>query len=168
MWILLALLALGAWRVLNGLPSVPVGLAHLGRRDAAFVDAAAAAMFPPGGGDAPGGGPMPSAAEAEVLAYVDRYFGWQRPTLRLAMKALFMLFEHGTLLFVPTWARFSQLDAAAREDYLRGWERSRLYVKRLLFQSLRAILCLAYVAHPATEAALGYERPDACAQKAVA
>lgn len=168
MWIFLGLLALGTWRALNGLPARPAGLKHLNRADVAFINAVAEALFPPGGDNAPGGGPMPSAAEAEVLAYVDRYFGWQRPKLRLAMKALFMLFEHGTLLFVPTWARFSQLDAAQREDYLHGWERSRLYLKRLLFQSLRAILCLAYVAHPKTEAALGYTRPQTCSNKAVA
>ena len=161
MWIaLLILLAVGL-RVFAGLPPRPAGLVRLSRRDAAFVQAAAETMFPAGGD------PAPSAADAEVLAYVERYLGWHGPPLRLLMRLLFALFEHATLFLVPTWRRFSQLDDTARAAYLRGWERSSLYPRRLLFQSLRAIMCLAYVAHPAVEAALGCARPAACATKAV-
>jgi hypothetical protein len=75
------------------------------------------------------------------------------------MRLLFFLVEHATLVFPapgPTgWRRFSALSAGQRVAALEGWRTSRLFPRRLVFNSLRAILTMGYFAHPPVLRALG-------------
>jgi hypothetical protein len=75
------------------------------------------------------------------------------------MRLLFCLLEQATLVFPAPGRggrrRFSSLDPAQREAVLEGWQRSRLFPRRLVFTSLRAILTMGYFAHPAVLRGLG-------------
>jgi hypothetical protein len=148
-WLGLLLGALATWgglRVWSGHPRPEAPARRLARRELAFLAAAADAMYPPGG-EVPASG-----REAGVPAYTDRYVDAVPAGTRRLMRMLFFLVEHATLLFpapgASGWRRFSSLSATQRVAVLEGWRTSRLFPRRLVFNSLRAILTMGYFSHP--------------------
>jgi hypothetical protein len=146
--LLVALAAAAVWGLRRLLAGYAVGgpRATLSRREWAFVSAAADAVFPSGGAL------EPSGVEAGVPAYVDQYVGSVPPPTRLLMRMLFLLFEQVTL-FLPAPGpggrrRFSSLSAEQRVAVLDAWRTSGFFPRRLVFTSLRAILCMGYLADP--------------------
>lgn len=134
---------------------------HLRPADVCVVHAVSDVMFPDGGAVAVSG------RTADITGYIDRYLGWHAPSLRFLVRLMFALIEHAPLLFVPTLKRFSDLPAEAQERYLAGWEHSRFYPRRMVFQSLRALMSMAYLASPDVERAIGVERPERCEAAAI-
>jgi len=156
MWVwVLAAFALGYAfsRVALGYPPSPRRFHSLLRSEVAFLAAAAEATFP-AGGDIP-----PSGLDADLPAYTDRLLKAAHPRMRLLMHLLFFLVEHATLFFPAPgrrgWRRFSALDAEQRAVALEGWRTSRLFPRRLVFASLRAILTMGYFAFPPVLRQLG-------------
>jgi len=154
-WLLLAALgvlaALLGRRLFAGYPG-PAG-EHLAARELATAAAAADAFFPPGGS-------IPqSGSDAGVPAYLDRYVGAIPRRVGLLVRALLLLVEHATLVLPGPgpggWRRFSRLDAWQREAVLEGWRTSRLFPRRLVFTSLRALVTLGYFADAAVLRRLG-------------
>jgi hypothetical protein len=147
-WVVVAvLLAAALWRVFGGYRPAPPGTQALARRELALVSAVADAMFPAGGAI------PPSGREAGVAGYLDRLVAASQPRQRMLMRALFFLFEHGTVFFPAPGGlrglrRFSALDPAQREAVLEQWRTSGLFVRRLCFTSLRALCTLGYFASP--------------------
>ena len=143
--VLLIAAALAARRVFGGYERR--GHQTLAPRESGFIEAAALAMFPPGGAL------EPSGLDADVPGYVDGYVAQVPARIRLLMRALFALFEHATLVFPAPGRggrrRFSVLSVEQRRAVLASWEESRSYPRRVAFTSLRAILTLGYLAHPA-------------------
>lgn len=153
-WLVLALAAFLAWRrFLRGYAAPPAPLARLAAREAAFLAAAAAATFPPGGAIAR------TAGDATILVYVDRWLGSLPAQPRRLIRLLFVAMEHATLLFPAPGRggrrRFSALSAEQRVTVLDGWARSPLALRRLVFASLRAILTMGYFGDPAVMRQLG-------------
>lgn len=147
-WILAgALFGYLAQRFLVGYPAPARRHAVLARREAAFLEAAANATFPAGGALPPSGG------EAGIPAYVDRWLALLHGRIRLLLRLLFVLLEHATLIFPAPGRggrrRFSALSAEQQVAALEGWRTSRLYPRRMVFASLRAVLTMGYFAHPA-------------------
>jgi hypothetical protein len=140
-------------RVFRGYPAPASPPQALNRRELALLAAVADALFPPGGA-------IPaSGREAEIPAYVDRLAAASQARQRLLMRLLFFLFEHATLGFPAPGGlsgarRFSRLDPAQREAVLESWRTSRLFARRLVFTSLRALCTLGYFAHPGVLRAL--------------
>ena len=130
-------------------PSLP----HLSARELALVCAAADAAFPPGGAIALSG------TDAGIPAHVDRYLAVLPRRNRTLIRLLFVLTEHATLIFqAPGWdgfRRFSSLSLEQRMAVLEGWARSPLQPRRLVFQSLRAVLTMGYFASPQVLRAMG-------------
>jgi hypothetical protein len=148
-WVLAGvLLGVAGWRGLAGYPRPSIPPRVLTRAEWSTLDAVAEALFP-------AGGPVPpSGREAGVAAYVDRLVEASHPRQRWLMRALFVLVEHGTLLFpapgLPSgWRRFSSLRPVQRVAVLEAWRRSGWFVRRLVFTSLRAICTMAYFSDPA-------------------
>jgi hypothetical protein len=144
LWVALALLAIGLRRL--GLGYRPTPFRMLFRHDAAFVESASDAMFPPGG-------EIPeSGVEAGIPAHVDRYLEALPARQRLLIHALFLLTEQVTLLFPAPgwggWRRFSSLTAEQRVAALEGWRSSRFFPRRLVFLALRSILTMGYFSCP--------------------
>jgi len=110
-------------------------------------------MFPPGGAIAASG------QEAGVPAFVDRYVASVPSAMRLLMRLLLLLFEQATLLFPAPGAgghrRFSSLTPDQRAAVFEAWRTSRLFPRRLAFTSLRALLCMGYLADPTVLRELG-------------
>jgi hypothetical protein len=139
-------LAYVGYRIFAGYPRPAGPLAVLAPREACFLDAVAAATFP-------GGGAIPLAGQdAGLPRYVDRWLVALPTRQRLLIRALLLLMEHGTLVFAAPgrggFRRFSSLTLDQRESVLRGWAESRLFARRLVFMSLRAILTMGYLGHP--------------------
>jgi hypothetical protein len=149
----LALLAWAVARLALGYARRDPAYAQLSGREQAFLRAAADAVFPPGG-------PIPvSGSEAGTLRHVDRYVAALSPRTRVLIRLLFFFFEHATLVFrAPGWdgfRRFSALGPEQRVAVLDGWSRSSLALRRTVFQSLRAVLTMAYFSSPAVLRAIG-------------
>jgi len=150
-WLLLALLlacviAYATWRLFLGYPRPPRSYSLLAAREVAFIDSAAAAVFPPGGG-------IPiSGADAELPSYVDSYLGSLPAHLRRQVRAMLMLFEQATIFFPASGRggrrRFSSLSSEQRVEVLQGWSGSSLFLRRLAFTALRAVLTMGYLGHP--------------------
>ena len=115
--LLLALLVFGYRRFISSYPPVPQGLAVLHRGEAAFVKSAAEILF--------SGGAALSVAgvDAHLPHYVDRHLAALPRNKRLQIRALFLLFEHLTLVFPGDEPggrrRFSKLSAASRVSVRR-------------------------------------------------
>lgn len=148
MLIRLLLVATAIWgirRLFFGYPAAP-GSRALAARERALVVAAADAMFPRGGAI------PPSGSQAGVPEYVDGYVAAVPAQIRVLMRMLFLLVEHATLFFPGPSPRgrrrFSSLSESQRQAVLEGWRTSSLFPRRLAFTSLRAILCMGYLADP--------------------
>ena len=146
-WLLLAgLLVAAAVRSFKGYPRGGARYRHLSRREVAFLHAAGDAIFPRGG-------VIPaSGSDADVAGYTDRWLAASRPRIRVLMHLLFFLVEHATLLFPAPgwggWRRFTSLSPEQRIAVLEAWRHSRYFPRRLVFTSLRAVLTMAWFAHP--------------------
>ncbi len=131
----------------------PADLQALSRREYAFIEAAAEAMFPRGGAL------EPSGRDAGVARYVDGFVASQPRRLRVLIHLLVFLCEHAALFF-PLGGRggfrpFTRLSPEARVRYLDSWRTSSWALRRLVFTSLRAIVTLGYLADPVVLRALG-------------
>jgi len=161
MWVWIALAAALAWAVRRfawGYRRPPAALRCLTAREYATLAAAANATFPPGGAI------VPSGTEAGVPQHTDRFVAAQQPATRILMRLLFVLIEHATILFPGPGRhgrrRFSSLGTEQQVAVLDGWRRSRLFPRRLVFTSLRAILTMGYFADPAVLRQLGLAPRD--------
>jgi hypothetical protein len=155
-WTGVVLLALAAWAVARlfwGYGPRDAAYPQLSAHEQVFLRAASNAVFPPGGA-IPYSGP-----EAGALRHVDRFLALIAPRTRFLMRLLFFLMEHATLFFpAPGWdgfRRFSALSPEQQQAALEGWARSPLVARRTIFQSLRAILTMAYFGDPAVLRTIG-------------
>jgi len=138
-------------RLWLGYPPTPHSV--LGRGEAAFAAAAAETIFPAGAGL-----PLDGRA-ADLPGYADEYLRALPPRQRGLIRALFVLFEQGPLIFpargVGAFRRFSSMNPEQRTTYLEGWSKSRLSLRRKALDALKAVLILGYVGRRENLAALG-------------
>lgn len=157
MWLVI-LLVLGALgfagvRIFAGYPRPASAPESLSRRELATLKAVSEALFPAGGA-------IPvSGREADVAGYVDRLVAASHPRQRRLIRALLFLVEHATLVFpapggLTGLRRLSSLDLERRVVAVEDWHRSRFFLRRLVFTSLRALCTLGYLAEPAVMRAL--------------
>jgi hypothetical protein len=141
-----AFIAYAITRLFLGYPQPKARLALIRPREAAFLDAAADAMFPAGGAVPLAGG------DAELPRYCDQFVVSLPARVRLQVRAMFMLFEQATIFFKAPGPRgrrrFSSLSSEQRVAVLDGWANSRLFLRRLAFTALRAVLTMGYLGHP--------------------
>jgi len=143
-------------RLFAGVPHPTHPLSVLSRSEAAFLEAAAAALLP----DVEGGLARPGA-RAEVTLAAERHLGMLPADQRRQVRAMFWFFEHATLLFpargLRGFSRFSSLTLEQRQQVLAGWASSRLSVRRSLLTALRAYVVMAAIGHPDNLLGLGLE-----------
>lgn len=153
-WLLIALAALFiVRRVFFGYSVSGRKFKVLAPREVVFLTSTAEVMFP-----ADGAIPF-SGLEADLPGYADRFLGAIEPGVRWQIRALFMLFEHATLIFpAPGWTgmrRFSSLTIEQRELVLQGWSQSSKFLRQISFTALRAVLTMGYLGHPVVMRHLG-------------
>lgn len=140
-------------RFVSGYGPAPIGLGILHRGEAAFVESAAEVLFPGGAGLSVAG------IDAHLPHYVDRHLSALPRAKRLQIRALFLAFEHLSLIFPGDEPggrrRFSSLTAASRVSILDRLESHPNDLVRILLMALRAVLVLGYLGHPANLQVLG-------------
>ncbi len=134
-------------------PRPDVVYAVIGAGEAAFLAKASETLFPAHPGMARDG------VGVDMPAYADGYLATLPRRQRLLIRALFMLFEQGTLLFpargVGGFRRFSSLNAEQRAATFAGWDGSRLALRRMAMTALKAVLIMGYFGHEENLAGLG-------------
>ena len=152
--LLAGLIVFLAFRLFWGYPKPAREFQILARRDVAFLDAAADVFFPAGEG-------MPlSGKEADLPGYADDYLAQLPVSKRRLILALLSLFEQGPLLWpargVGAFRRFSSLDPEQRVRVMQGWADSRLFLRRMAFSALKAVLILGYLGRSESLESLGF------------
>ncbi len=126
-------------------------LIYLRKREYTIVAALADTIFPPGNDIGLSG------TDARVPEYIDRWLEGQGEAKAGEFRMMMMLFEHGTAAFGLRVRRFTNLSTQARENYLRRWETTRLYSRRMLAMALKSALGIAYFAHPEVQKRIGMQ-----------
>ena len=101
------------------------------------------------------------AARLDLTTAVEAQLCNADPAVRRQLALLLTLF--GSALNCATdggrGRRFSRMRPEEQEGLLRGWERSRLGVRRTIFQAFRRLIVSTYYAQPESHAAIGYRGP---------
>lgn len=124
--------------------------------EAKLIRAVGQAMFPRDASDVPDG------VEADVVGYVDRLLHESLPFERTQLRALLQLFDKG----FAVWAMRpgARLTSGSVEDvtaYLRSWEESSVYARRMALEGLRSLLLMAWFGSEKVNRVLGVlDAPD--------
>lgn len=106
------------------------------------VAACADTMFPPAGS-------IPvSGTQAGLVAYVEAYLVALSWTRRLLVRLLFLFIQLSPWLFGPRHSRFTRLRPIDRYRVFQDMAFSTLYLRRIAFLSVRAIMTMGYFACP--------------------
>jgi hypothetical protein len=134
--------------LLLGYPEKSYRGGFLTAKEQAIVAACADTLFPPGG-------PIPvSGTDAGLVAYFDRYVARLPSGQGLLIRMLLVFIEHGPWIFGPRPTRFTSLGERARLRVLEGMRTSPIYFRRIAFLSMRTMLTMGYLAHPAVAKAM--------------
>jgi hypothetical protein len=138
------------WEFILGYPPADTKYKNISAKQQLLLIKSAEAFFPEGG-------KLPSASEAKVVAYLDQMLVQLPRQQRILIRLLFILIEHGPLIFGPLQVRTTRQSVKARMKYFEGWESSRWYFRRLAFLSLRSLMTIAYFSCPRVEEVLTCE-----------
>jgi hypothetical protein len=133
-------------------PPAGASLYVLSPRSYAVMDAVARRMV------GPRGEALMTSGALDVAALVDAWLvglGHVGATFEAALWTL----ELGVWPLVAKVRPFTALAPAAQDAVLDDLLRSRLALKRRLFAALKTFACLAFYAHPASHAGIGYPPP---------
>jgi len=101
----------------------------------------------------------PPVRATRTIDTIDALCAGLDPDATAPLPALLRLVEWGPLLFDRRLARFTTLDAAGRDDALRGWMTSGLALRRIGFYALRNMALLGYWSQDETWPLVGYAGP---------
>ena len=100
-------------------------------------------------------------ARLDLTAAVEEQLHNADPVVRRQLALLLTLF--GSALSCATdggrGRRFARMPPEDQDRLLRNWERSRLGVRRTIFQAFRRLIVSTYYARPESHAAIGYRGP---------
>lgn len=98
---------------------------------------------------------LPDPAQAGLLAAeVDAFLATDDVAVAEQLPVALLVLEHSAAV-----RGFHRLPIARRQAVLEGWERSRLVLRRQIFQALRRTAVMSFFAHPSNWAAMGYDGP---------
>jgi hypothetical protein len=157
---LIVLLAFAFVRLRVGYPVPDRPLVILTHAEAAFLAAAAATFFPALDEDGRAASKVLRPGEAvDLPGYMDDYLGQLPKRQRFQIRALLMLFEQSSVVFpargLGAFKRFSSMSPAQQRHVMRAWAESRLYLRRIAFIALKALLVLGYLGDDTNLRALG-------------
>jgi len=108
----------------------------------------------------PEGGELPLAAPDTVAyRFLARYLRDQEPVARLALKALFIIFDLAPVLFIGRLSRFVNLSPLVQDLYLADWGASRIYYRRMTLVLLKTLTGMGYYNDPQVLAHIGFNLP---------
>ncbi len=109
---------------------------------------------------------VPAAYEAPVAnidltAAVEAQLSASDPTVQRQLALLLTIFGNALVCAAAggRLLRFSQVPAVKQDELLHSWERSRLGVRRTIFQAFRRLIVSTWYAQPESHASIGYRGP---------
>lgn len=97
------------------------------------------------------------ALDMDVAESVDRLMSNLDRTIQMGLKMLLLLIEYSTFIFTRKFKRFTRLSPEDQDRYLKGWENSRFYLRRLPFFVLKMLCLLIFYSDERVEKDVGYE-----------
>lgn len=108
---------------------------------------------------------LPDAREAGVVEYIDELLAMSLPFERAQIRGMFQLYDRSFAAFTQRpLARLVDADAEEVSQFIRSWEESPLYQRRMLFEALRSVLMMGWFGSEKVNDAVGVNRfadPDA-------
>ena len=155
------LLAVGGIGFLGRETTLPIGpfkhqLKVLSEREFAVLQAITGRMIPPH--------PLfPSAEKVNCVLNADSILARTSFDSQAEVKKLLNLFEVPLIsfLFEGNLHPFTRLTPTTQDQRLRGWQNSRIALRRTGFQALRSLVMASYYASPLTWEGMGYAGPPA-------
>ncbi|MEZ4320128.1 MAG: GMC family oxidoreductase [Myxococcota bacterium] len=99
---------------------------------------------------------IPDGIDADVVGYVDTLLHESMPFERAQIRALFQLFDKGfTVWSANPRARLATASLEDVGDYLRTWEESNLYARRMAHEGIRSLLLMAWFGSQKVSEVLG-------------
>lgn len=100
---------------------------------------------------------MPSVTEAQVVDYVDELLARLPLKEQILVRALIALLEVQMIAFNGIRPKlFSNASESERLVNLKGWEKSKIFQRRLVFMAIRTLLLWAYVDSHEAERDMGF------------
>lgn len=100
---------------------------------------------------------MPSVTEARVVDYIDELLDRLALKEQLLVRALLALLEVQMVAFNGFRPKlFSKASDSERLSNLKGWEKSKIFQRRLVFMAIRTLLLWAYVDSHEAERDMGF------------
>ncbi len=104
---------------------------------------------------------IPDGIEADVVGYVDRLLHQSLPFERAQIRALLQLFDKGfTVWSASPRARLATSSVDEVADYLRTWEESSMYARRMALEGLRSLLLMGWFGSDRVSEVLGVLEAD--------
>lgn len=124
--------------------------------EANLIGALGQAMFPRDASE------IPDGIDADVVGYVDRLLHESLPFERTQLRALLQLFDKGFAVWaMRPMARIATAPVEDVTDYLRTWEESSIYARRMALEGLRSLLLMAWFGSEKVNEVLGVlDAPD--------
>ena len=108
----------------------------------------------------PDGGDLPvMVGDTGAYPFLAGYLRDQEPGARLALKALFVIFDLAPPLFIGRLARFVSLTSQEQDLYLTDWAASRIYYRRMVLVLLKTLTGMGYYNDPQVLEHLGFSFP---------
>ena len=102
---------------------------------------------------------MPAVRDTGTIETIDVALYQLDPAVQAQLGWLLTMFEYGPPLLQGKLRRFTALRPEEQDDYLRGWETSRLPLRRIAFQALKNLAVLGYYSQDATWKGIHYDGP---------
>ncbi len=99
------------------------------------------------------------APQIDLAQRIDTVLVDVQQQMRKEFKLLLVVFEYGAPLLGLTWKPFTSISEVEQDNYLAGWERSRLPFKRMGFQVLKRSVLAAYYGSEWSWKQIGYRGP---------
>ncbi|NOY26692.1 MAG: GMC family oxidoreductase [Oligoflexia bacterium] len=103
---------------------------------------------------------LPDGFDAQVADHVDALIAAALPFEQAQLRGLLQLFDRGYAAWAssPT-ARLVNADSSDAADYLRSWEESPVYTRRMAFEALRSICLIGYFSSDQVNQQVGVSAP---------
>ncbi|RME22544.1 MAG: FAD-binding protein [Deltaproteobacteria bacterium] len=96
---------------------------------------------------------LPDGHDAHVVDYLDKLLALALPFERTQLRGLFQLFERSFMALHRQ--SLADADADVIAEFLRGWEESPTYSRRMIFEGLRSIYLMAWFGSDRVNAEVG-------------
>ncbi len=138
----------------GGYAEIPEGLKFLDEKGYAVISAFADRIIPRGGPYEIG------ALDVKVVEFFDEFAASDYPEVQKDFKSVITLLEHGAPFLDFKFKRFSQMTTDEQDEYLKGWESSKLALLRGAFVGLKKLCMMGYYSNEQVWPHIRYDGPS--------